>query len=211
MDQARRGGGDTCTCGRCKCPFDQAQDKHRPQRRGQEHPCFDQSQHKAQDPLAQPSLPAAAPRPAAAGSAPCWTLRGHRLAWRPGADRPREHPLCVNGAILGMRRAETCAEFVEASPASSTRLVLSATEVSSPSPRLVLSPVEVSSASWIPRSRRRVACSGTPVARAPGCRRGRPPGAGDPVLSKPKDGGGGGCGVSEEALVMVECGCICGW
>jgi lipopolysaccharide transport system ATP-binding protein len=66
----------------------------------------------------------------------------------------------LNGAILGMRRAETCAEFVEASPASSTRLVLSATEVSSPSPRLVLSPVEVSSASWTPRSRRRVACSG---------------------------------------------------
>jgi energy-coupling factor transporter ATP-binding protein EcfA2 len=85
---------------------------------------------------------------------------GGRHRFPPRADRPREHPLCVNGAILGMRRAETCAEFVEASPASSTRLVLSATEVSSPSPRLVLSPVEVSSASWTPRSRRRVACSG---------------------------------------------------
>jgi hypothetical protein len=42
---------------------------------------------------------------------------GHRLAERPRADRPREHPLRVNGAILGMHKweidrkfDETCAE-----------------------------------------------------------------------------------------------------
>ena len=63
----------------------------------------------------------------------------------------------VNGATPGvgtqhMRAAQVCA--ASRSTAASTR--------SWPSPRLVLSLAEVSSASWTRRSRRRVACSGTP-------------------------------------------------
>jgi hypothetical protein len=53
--------------------------------------------------------------------------QGHRLAWRPRAGRPRRmaDAPCVNSATLcvDMKRVETCAEFVEASPASSTKLV----------------------------------------------------------------------------------------
>ncbi len=48
-DQARRGGGDTCTCVRCKCSFVVTQDRHRLQRRGQIHPAQDPRAHHLAD------------------------------------------------------------------------------------------------------------------------------------------------------------------
>ena len=74
---------------------------------------------------ASPSRPAAAPRPsAAAGRQPAGRCAGHRLAERSRADRPREHPLCVNGATLcvgtqHLRSVQVCA--ATKSTASSTR------------------------------------------------------------------------------------------